>query len=231
MWRWSDPRPDKPKKTKAQLEKERQKKVQSFLKDGVLKSQLITEAMLRVPREEFVPPEYRDHCYREVPLPLPALEATVSCPRSYVVFYEALQLRNGDRFLEVGTGSGYGAALAREVVGREGLVVSLEIDRSAYSYARSNLTRLGYDDIILIRGDGCLGYEPEAPYDKISVTAALLSMPQTLLDQLKDDGLAVAPMGNTETQELKLIHKDGTTSTISHSTAFVPMVGRYRGTA
>jgi len=230
LWRWSDPRPFRPRKTKARLEKERQKKVQSLLKDGVLRSQLITEAMLKVPREEFVPPEYRDYCYREIPLPLPALEATVSCPRSYAVFYEALGLRAGDRFLEVGTGSGYGAALAREVVGRDGLVVSLEIDRSAYTYAKSNLSRLGYDDIILIRGDGCLGYEPEAPYDKMSVTAAVLSMPQTLLDQLKDDGLAVAPMGTSEMQELKLIHKDGTTSTISERTAFVPMIGRHRGT-
>jgi len=224
LWRWSSPRPSRPRKSKAQLEKERRKKVESFLREGVIKSPLLADAMLKVPREEFVPPEYRDHSYREIPLPLPALEATVSSPRSYAIFYEALELSRGDRLLEIGTGSGYGAALAREIVGKEGLVISLEIDRSAFSYARSNLSRLGYGDIILIRGDGYLGYEPEAPYDKISVTAAVPRMPQPLLEQLSEDGLAVAPVGSDDSQRIQLIRKDSTAKTIAGSASFVPMI-------
>ncbi len=105
MWRWSDPRPDRPRKSKAQLEKERQKKVQSFVKDGVLKSPLIAEAMLKVPREEFVPPEYRDHCYREIPLPLPALEATVSGKSGHEAASGQRGARCGSR---IGRGGGAG---------------------------------------------------------------------------------------------------------------------------
>lgn len=227
MWRWRTPRPGKPKKSKDQLERERQKKIESFVKAGILRDPTLRDALLKVPREEFVPREYRDHAYREVPLPLPALEATISCPQSYPLFYEALGLRRGDLFLEIGTGSGYGAAVAREVVGDEGLVVSLEIDRSAYGFARSNLLRLGYRDILLIRGDGYLGYEPRAPYDKISVTAAVPSIAEPLLDQLKEDGLAVAPVGPRERQALKLIRKDGTMETVAESATFMPMVGMY----
>lgn len=227
MWRWNSPKPGKPKKSKDQLEKERKRKIESFVKDGILSDPSLRKALLRVPREEFVLREYRDHTYREVPLPLPAPEATISCPHSYPLFYESLKLQKGDFFLEVGTGSGYGTAIAREVVGKEGLVVSLEIDRSAYNFARSNLLRLGYVDIILIRGDGYLGYEPEAPYDKISLTAAVPSVPETLLEQLKETGLVVAPVGPREKQKLKLVRKDGTMETIAESALFMPMIGIY----
>jgi protein-L-isoaspartate(D-aspartate) O-methyltransferase len=229
MWRWSSPRPGRPKKSQERLVKERNEKIESFVKSGILKNPLLREALLKVPREEFVPREYRDHSYREVPLPLPALEATISCPHSYPLFYEAMNLQKGDLFLEIGTGSGYGAAIAREVVGEEGRVVSLEIDRSAYDFAKQNLHRTGYDDIILIRGDGYLGYEPGAPYDKISVTAAVPRMPEPLIEQLKDTGLAVAPIGPRESQDLSLIRKDGSTETIAEHAVFVPMVGRYKG--
>jgi protein-L-isoaspartate(D-aspartate) O-methyltransferase len=229
-WRWNSPRPHKPKKSKDQLEEERRKKVESFIAEGILKDPLLTQALLKVPREEFVPLEYRDYAYREMPLPLPALEATISCPHSYPLFYDAMGLAKGDIFLEIGTGSGYGAALAREIVCEEGRVVSIEVDRSAYDFAKSNLDRLGYRDVILIRGDGYLGYEPAAPYDKISLTAAVPSMPEPLLEQLKDDGLAVAPIGPIESQAVCLIRKDGSAETISDSASFVPMTGRYKAT-
>jgi len=227
LWRWRTPRTGRPKKSKEKLERERQKKIDAFVKTGILSNPLLRDALLKVPREEFVPAEYRDQAYKETPLPLPALEATISCPQSYPLFYEAMKLRRGDLFLEIGTGSGYGAAVAREVVGDEGLVVSLEIDRSAYSFARSNLLKLGYRDILLIRGDGYLGYEPRAPYDKISVTAAVPSIPEPLLEQLKEDGLAVAPVGPRDAQSLKLIRKDGSMRTIAESATFMPMVGMY----
>ena len=89
MWEWRSLRPHKPKKSKEQLEEERGRKVESFIKDGILKDPRLIEAMLKVPREEFVPEDYRDYTYREVPLPLPALEGTISCPHSYPLFYVA----------------------------------------------------------------------------------------------------------------------------------------------
>lgn len=124
---WVIPPPKKPVKTPAEFRQERWAKVKELEARGFLRSPRLKAAMLKVPREEFIPPPYRDYAYLEVPLPLPG-EATISCPHSYPLFYEALELGPGHRFLEVGTGSGYGAALACEVVGPAGLVVTVEID-------------------------------------------------------------------------------------------------------
>jgi protein-L-isoaspartate(D-aspartate) O-methyltransferase len=118
--------------------------------------------MLTVRREDFIPSCYRDHAYEEIPLPLPGERAAISCPHSYPLFYEALGLSEGYRFLEVGVGSGYGTSLAREVVGREGLVVAIDIDATTLAFARENLERAGYTDIVLVHGDGGLGY-PRTP--------------------------------------------------------------------
>ncbi|QWG22185.1 hypothetical protein KMZ93_19695 [Bradyrhizobium sediminis] len=115
---WQIPSPRKPSKSKADFARERREKVASLIKQGLLKSELIKKALLKVPREDFIPRPYRDYAYLEVPLPLPGLAATISCPHSYPLFYEPLGLDQGYRFLEVGLGSGYGAAVAREVVAR-----------------------------------------------------------------------------------------------------------------
>lgn len=125
---WIVPPPKKPEKTREEFSKERVEKVRWLIREGFLRSEGIIEAMLKVPREEFTQEMYRDYAYLEVPLPLPGREATISCPHSYPLFYEALGLKEGERFLEVGTGSGYGAALAREVVGPQGRVVTVEIE-------------------------------------------------------------------------------------------------------
>jgi protein-L-isoaspartate(D-aspartate) O-methyltransferase len=121
--------------------------------------------MRRVRREDFVPPAWRDYAYAEVPLPLPGRLASISCPHSYPLFYEALGLDQGHRFLEVGLGSGYGAALAREVVGSAGLVVSVEIDPATLAFAAANLDRAGCTDVVRVQGDGALGHPALAPYD------------------------------------------------------------------
>jgi hypothetical protein len=125
---WILPPPKKPTKTKEQFEIERAEKVEQLIRKGYLRSGRIKAAMLKVAREDFIPDHYRDYAYFEVPLPLPGEEATISCPHSYPLFYEPLGLAPGHRFLEIGLGSGYGTALAREIVGPEGLAVSLEID-------------------------------------------------------------------------------------------------------
>jgi protein-L-isoaspartate(D-aspartate) O-methyltransferase len=116
---WIVPPPKDPTKSKREFQGERARKVRQLIKQGYLRSYRIKQAMLKVSREDFIPPGYKDYAYLEVPLPLPGKEATVSCPHSYPLFYEPLGLDRGHKFLEVGLGSGYGAALAREVVGRE----------------------------------------------------------------------------------------------------------------
>jgi protein-L-isoaspartate(D-aspartate) O-methyltransferase len=125
---WPVPPPKPPTKTATQFAIERQLKVSALEAQGLLKSERIRAALLKVPREDFIPAEYRDFAYEEVPLPLPGTAATISCPHSYSLFYEPLGLEHGHRFLEIGTGSGYGAAVAREVVGDSGEVTSIEID-------------------------------------------------------------------------------------------------------
>ena len=96
--------------------KQRIEKAKWLVEQNLLISERIAKAMIKVLREEFIPEDYRDYAYVEVPLPIPGEEATISCPHSYPLFYEALELRENDRFLEIGTGSGYGAALALSLI-------------------------------------------------------------------------------------------------------------------
>ena len=162
-----------------------------------------------VRREDFIPRAYRDHAYEEVPLPLPGEQATISCPHSYPLFYEPLGLGEGHRFLEVGVGSGYGTALASEVVGPRGLVVSIDIDPVTLAFARENLERAGHADVVLVHGDGGLGYPEHAPYDRICITAASPDVPPPLIEQLAADGRLIAPILEGERQRLSLLEKTG----------------------
>ncbi|MDI6890347.1 MAG: hypothetical protein QMC83_05325 [Thermodesulfovibrionales bacterium] len=173
MQGWIVPPPKKPTKSIEEFRKEREEKMKWLIRHGYIRSELIRNAMLRVQREDFIPHDYRDYAYLEVPLPLPGEEATISCPHSYPLFYEHLGLHKGHKFLEVGLGSGYGAALAREIVGPDGLVVSIEIDPLTFEFARKNLEKEGYNDIVLVKGDGSLGYQEMSPYDRICITASL----------------------------------------------------------
>jgi protein-L-isoaspartate(D-aspartate) O-methyltransferase len=160
---WVIPPPSRPVKSDEDLRREREARVAELGRRGLLRSERLGRAMLTVRREDFIPPRYRDHAYEEVPLPLPGERAAISCPHSYPRFYEPLGLSEGDRFLEVGVGSGYGTSLAREVVGPEGLVVAIDIDATTLAFARENLERAGYTDIVLVDGDGGLGYPAHAP--------------------------------------------------------------------
>jgi len=163
--------------------------------------------LLKVPREDFIPRNYRDYAYREVPLPLPGEQATISCPHSYPLFYEPLGLDKGHRFLEVGLGSGYGAAVAREIVGAEGLVVSVEIDPLTFEFAKRNLDNAGYNDVVVVKEEGGLGYPKMSPYDRIAVTAACMEIPSLLIEQLSIGGKVIAPVVEDDWQDLVLLEK------------------------
>lgn len=202
---WLIPPPKEPTKNAEDFRRERVAKVRWLASHGYLKSERIRRALLKVHREDFIPGEYRDYAYLEVPLPLPGEEATISCPHSYSLFYEPLGLDKGHKFLEVGLGSGYGAAVAREVVGAEGLVVSVELDPVTFAFARKNLAKAGYRDIVLVQADGGLGYAELAPYDRISVTAACLEVPPPLIEQLAPAGRLIAPVIQSGNQLLTLL--------------------------
>jgi len=204
---WILPTPREPTKSSEEYEKERIAKVRWLVKHGYLKSERIKEALLKVHREDFIPNKYRDYAYLEVPLPLPGEQATISCPHSYPLFYEPLGLGKGHKFLEVGLGSGYGTAIAREVVGSDGLVVSVEIDPLTYEFAKRNLENANYHDIVLVKGDGCFGYPEMSPYDSIAVTAACIEIPTPLIEQLNIGGRLIAPVLEDGTQDLILLEK------------------------
>ncbi len=180
-------------------------------------------------RENFVPTLYRDYAYLEVPLPLPGEKSTISCPHSYPLFYEALGMDESHKFLEVGLGSGYGTALAREIVGAEGLVVAIEIDPLTFEFANSNLEHMGYHDFVLVKGDGGLGYQNLSPFDKICVTAACLEFPPPLIKQLRMGGRLIGPVEEQGVQNLVLLEKGerGITKQIICEVLYVPLRGRY----
>ena len=206
---WIVPPPKEPTKSEQKFRIEREEQVEALKKYGYLRSRRIKDAMLRVRREDFIPGPYRDYAYEEVPLPLPGEEATISCPHSYPLFYEPLGLDKGQRFLEVGLGSGYGTALAREIVGVDGLVVAIEIDHLTFQFARDNLEKAGYRDIVLVEGDGGMGHPEMSPYDKICVTAACNAVPSPLIEQLSEGGRLIAPVVQKGIQNLLLFEKRG----------------------
>lgn len=226
---WLIPPPKTPSKSKAEFARERVDKVNWLIGQGLLKSERIKQALLKVPREDFLPSQYRDYAYEELPFPLPGVNATISCPHSYPLFYEPLGLDHGQRFLEVGLGSGYGTAIAREVVGSEGLVVALEIDPLTLAYAKDRLTRAGYTDVVLVNADGGMGFPELAPYDRISVTAACRDVPPPLIEQLAVGGRLILPVIEGGVQNLVVFNKSskGMTRQVICQVLYVGLQGVY----
>ena len=226
---WFIPPPSLSVKGEEDLRREREAKVGELERRGLLRSERLRRAMLTVRREDFIPFAYRDHAYEEIPLPLPGERATISCPHSYPLFYEPLGLGEGHRFLEVGVGSGYGTALAREVVGREGLVVAIEIDATTLAFARENLERAGYADVVLVHGDGGLGDRDHAPFDRTCVTAACPGVPPPLIEQLVPGGRLIVPVFEGPRQRLTLLEKtvDGVDRKRLVDVLYVSLRGRY----
>jgi protein-L-isoaspartate(D-aspartate) O-methyltransferase len=126
-------------------------------------------------------------------------------------------------------GSGYGTALARAVVGREGLVVAIELDAATLGFARQNLNRAGYNDVVLVHGDGGLGYAEHAPYDRICVTAACPTVPPPLIEQLAARGRLIAPVKQGTRQLLTLLEKTpaGVRREVLTDVLYVSLRGRY----
>lgn len=201
---------------------------------GVVKSEAIKRAMLKVPREEFVLPRYRSEAYEDYPLPIPEGQ-TISAPHMCAIMCEAAGLRRGDMVLEVGTGSGYHAALCAEIVSPtgeplEGLVVSVEVVKRLSYFARDNLRRAGYyDRVHLVVADGSVGAPVRISFDKIVVTAAAPRVPPPLLEQLADGGVMVIPVGPRWHQLLLTVRRRGgrVESEPVTSCIFVALRGRY----
>lgn len=178
--------------------KEREALLAELETGGYLTDPRLEEAMLAVPRHLFVPEELRETAYEDRPLPI-GFGQTVSAPHMVAMMSTALQAKEGDKVLEVGTGVGYHAAVVKALVGPTGRVVSVEFLPELVQLARKNL-KAAKSKVEVKEGDGFAGWEEEAPYDAVYVTCAIPDIPDALVDQLKEGGHFVAPLGITRCQ-------------------------------
>jgi protein-L-isoaspartate(D-aspartate) O-methyltransferase len=203
----------------------------TLLREGMVRMQIerrgvsdpaTLSAMRAVPRHEFVPEQFRHAAYEDYPLPI-GLEQTISQPYIVALMTEALMPGPGDRVLEIGTGSGYQAAVLAEIVGE---VYSIEILCELEERARRDLDRLGYTAVKTKCGDGYQGWPEHAPFDAVIVTAAPDHIPQPLVEQLKVGGRIVIPVGSRSQELIRLTKtEDGVERERLAGVRFVPMTG------
>jgi protein-L-isoaspartate(D-aspartate) O-methyltransferase len=183
----------------------------------------VLAAMGRVPRELFVPAAYRDRAYDDAALPI-GENQTISQPYMVARICEVLALRGGERVLDVGTGSGYQAAVLAELAGE---VDTIERIPALAEQARDNLRAAGYDDVTVHVGDGSRGLPARAPFDAIAVAAAAPELPPALYEQLEERGRLVVPVGRRGLQRLQVVVRspEGPAVLRSVPCRFVPLLG------
>ncbi len=208
-----------------ELRQRRERMVRNQIAGRGIKDTAVLRAMRTVPREFFVPERYQRYAYDDMPLPIPGKQ-TISQPYVVALMISRLELDADDRVLEIGTGSGYAAALLGQIV-RE--VHTVERIGKLVNYARERLELLGYDNVHVHQGDGTLGWEPEAPYDGIVVAAGGPSVPDSLKRQLAENGRLIIPVGRSERhQNLVRVIKTGEErfeESDLGAVAFVPLIG------
>jgi protein-L-isoaspartate(D-aspartate) O-methyltransferase len=173
---------------------------------GFIKSESVVRAFRDVPRHLFMPPECKEFAYEDIALPI-GKGATISQPSTVATMVELLQPKKGEKILEIGTGSGWEACLLSKCAGEGGMVVTIEIDPEISKAAEANMARVRHGHIRTVVGDGSLGCNDSAPYDKIIYAAATPEVPMQVLLQLKLHGRAVAPIGSKTMQVLTAIDK------------------------
>lgn len=188
-------------------------------------------AMMAAPREMFVPDSHKNAAYFDHPLPI-GHGQTISAPGIVGLMVSRLGVRKGMKVLEIGTGSGYQTAILAEMVGEKGEIVTIERIDELVGLAKENIRNweknLGRKHkITFIHGDGTKGYQKKAPYDRASITAAAPGIPKPLIEQLKDDGKLIAPVGGAYYQNLVLYDKKRKETKNLLPVIFVPLIGEY----
>ena len=201
---------------------QRARMVRTQLADRGIRDARVLQAMLEVPRHEFIPEELRSEGYEDRPLPIGAGQ-TISQPYIVALMLQHLALQPADRVLEVGTGSGYVSALLSRMCAK---VYSVERYAELAASAKGVLERLGYSNVHVSVGDGSQGLPEFAPFDAILVSAATSEVPAALFTQLREGGRMIAPVGSPFTQELQLIRKVDGKPEVEHleGCRFVPLV-------
>ena len=207
---------------------QREQMVARQLRDRDIVDERVLAAMAAVPRHAFVPAGVRSQAYADQALPI-GRGQTISQPYVVGLMSQLLDLKGGERVLEIGTGSGYQAAVLSHLAAS---VYSVEIDPELAESARATLAQLGYATVHVRAGDGYFGWPEAAPFDAIIITAAAPRLPEALLGQLRDGGIVVAPLERPGGEELAVARKRG--DRLEWSThggvRFVPMTGEVRRT-
>ena len=204
--------------------RQRRQMVDTQIRGRGIRDARVLEVMFAVPRHEFVGPDHRHQAYDDCPLPI-AAEQTISQPYMVAAMSQALLLKGFETVLDVGTGSGYQAAVLALLAKK---VISIEREPALVEWSRAVLARLGLmDRVTLVEGDGTRGYAAGAPYDGIVVGAGAPDVPASLVEQLAEGGRLVIPVGDLRTQELFLVRKIGghVDRRTINSCRFVPLVG------
>jgi len=209
-------------RTAAEFATHRQRMVEQQLKPRGIKDERVLAAMAKVPREELIPAAARADAYEDGPLPI-GYDQTISQPYVVAFMTEQLRPKRSDRVLEIGSGSGYQAAILGELVAE---IYTIEIVEPLAKSAEATLQRLGYNNVHIKVGDGYKGWPEEAPFDAIIVTCAPEKVPQPLVDQLKDGGRMVIPVGERFAQQLYLLEKKNgqLKESVTLPVRFVPML-------
>ena len=206
-------------------EKERLRMVESQIAARGVRDERVLSAMREVPRHLFVPESYQTAAYNDSPLPI-GKGQTISQPYIVAVMTELLRLMPTDKVLEIGSGSGYQAAILGKLAQ---MVVTVERIPEVAEIARANLARVGITNVTVATGNGTIGYPEGAPFDGILITAATPSVPAPLIDQMAEGGRLVAPVGSRDLQELVRLTRKGEriTRELFGGVVFVPLLGEH----
>jgi protein-L-isoaspartate(D-aspartate) O-methyltransferase len=188
----------------------------------------ILDAFDSIPREQFVMPGLKKDAYNDTPLPT-VRKQSISQPSTVMLMLQALDIQEGDKIFELGSGVGYQASLMSVLVGEKGKVVTTEIIPELIMLALSNITALGLKNVHVMETDGSAGYQQEALYDKAIITAACPDIPKPIIDQVKVGGTIIAPVGDLQQQTMiKATKKEhGLDLEFLGSFVFVPMKGKF----
>ncbi|WP_048151460.1 protein-L-isoaspartate(D-aspartate) O-methyltransferase [Palaeococcus ferrophilus] len=211
-----------------ELDERWERTVKALVGERLIRSEEVRQAFLKYPRYLFVEERYRGYAHVDEPLPIPAGQ-TISAPHMVAIMLELAELEPGMKVLEIGTGSGWNAALIAELVKTD--VYTVERIPELVEFARRNLERAGVKNVHVILGDGSKGFPPKAPYDRILVTAGAPKVPEPLVEQLKPGGRLIIPVGSYHLwQDLYIVEKSETGEIRKRrwgGVAFVPLIGEY----
>ena len=199
--------------------------INTWQKRGLISDQRVLEAFRTIPREQFIPSGFESKAYRDAPLDI-GYGQTISQPFTLLSMVELLNVEKTDKVLEIGAGSGYGAAILGQLASQ---VYAIEIVSELVKLAQGNLNQAKINNVEVIEWDGSRGYDRESPYDKVIVSAACCEIPKALIEQLGEDGIIVAPVGDGRSQVMTKGVKcnEGLQKSYFGSYAFVPLTGKF----